>query len=62
MSAQRYPADYDGILAGNPIINFTRLTMAGRLWAQLAMMREQDGAGYIPASKIPAIAKGVLAA
>jgi feruloyl esterase len=60
MSAQRYPADYDGILAGDPIINFTRLTMAGRLWAQLAMMREADGAGYIPAAKIPAIARGVI--
>ncbi len=62
MSAQRYPEDYDGILAGNPIINFTKLTMAGRLWAQLAMVREKDGAGYIPAAKIPAIAKGVIAA
>ena len=62
MSAQRYPADYDGILAGDPIINFTRLTMAGRLWAQLAMMREADGAGYIPAAKIPVIAQGVIAA
>ena len=62
MSAQRYPDDYDGILAGDPIINFTRLTMAGRLWAQLAMYREQGGAGYIPATKIPAIARGVVAA
>jgi feruloyl esterase len=60
MSAQRYPADYDGILAGDPIINFTRLTMAGRLWAQLAMMREANGAGYIPAAKIPTIAKAVV--
>ncbi len=62
MEAQRYPDDYDGILAGDPIMNFTRLTIAGRLWAQLAMYREGDGAGYIPATKIPAIAAAVVAA
>lgn len=62
MAAQRYPDDYDGILAGNPIINFTRLTMAGRLWAQLAMFRQDNGAGYIPAAKIPVISAGVNAA
>ena len=51
MEAQRYPDDYDGILAGDPIMNFTRLTIAGRLWGQLAMFRESDGAGYIPATR-----------
>jgi feruloyl esterase len=62
MEAQRYPADYNGILAGDPIMNFTKLTMAGRLWAQLAMYREANGAGYIPATKIPTIAAAVIAA
>jgi len=62
MEAQRYPADFDGILAGDPIMNFTRLTMAGRLWAQLAMYRQAGGAGYIPATKIPAISTAVIGA
>ena len=60
MEAQRYPGDYDGILAGDPTINFTRLTTAGRLWMQLAMFREAGGAGYVPAAKITHLAARVL--
>ncbi|HEY7707036.1 MAG TPA: tannase/feruloyl esterase family alpha/beta hydrolase [Gaiellaceae bacterium] len=34
--AQRYPADYDGILAGAPAINWQKLHVA-QLWGQIAM-------------------------
>ena len=34
--AQRYPADYDGILAGAPAINFPKLHVA-QLWGPMLM-------------------------
>lgn len=57
MEAQRYPEDYDGIVAGDPTSDFTRLTLGGRLWEAIATLK--DPAAYIPASKIPAIAAAV---
>ena len=58
MEAQRYPDDYNGIVAGDPTSAFTRLVAGGRLWVELAVLREPDA--YIPASKIPLIAKAVV--
>jgi len=60
MEAQRYPADYDGIVAGDPTANFTRLTLGGRLWEAIATLK--DPARYIPAAKIPAIARATASA
>jgi feruloyl esterase len=60
MEAQRFPADYDGIVAGDPTADFTRLTLGGRLWGAIATLKEP--ASYIPASKIPAIARATAAA
>ena len=60
MEAQRYPADYDGIVAGDPTADFTHLTLGGRLWEAVATLK--DPARYIPAAKIPVIAAATVAA
>lgn len=57
MEAQRYPADYDGIIAGAPANNWTPMLTAG-----LHALQMLDGPGYIPGAKAPAIAKAVVAA
>ena len=59
MEAQRYPEDYDGILAGAPANYWTHLLMAGA-WEAQALLK--DPASYIPASKIPALGAAVNAA
>jgi hypothetical protein len=59
MEAQRYPADYDGIIAGAPAGSFTRI-VASFTWNLQAA--EIDPAAYIPADKYPAIEAAVLAA
>jgi feruloyl esterase len=60
MEAQRFPDDYDGIVAGAPAANWTRFQTGGHLWVVLALNKEPGR--YIPASKLPAIAKAVNAA
>ncbi len=57
IEAQRYPADFDGIIAGDPANNWTRHYAGGHLWAAFAM----EGDGYIPAAKIPLLADAVNA-
>ena len=57
MEAQRYPEDYDGILAGAPANYWTHL-LAGAIYD--AQTTTLDPASYIPSSKIPAIAKAVI--
>jgi feruloyl esterase len=59
MEAQRFPEDYDGILAGAPA-NFWTHLLVGGMWVNLATLLDQ--ASYIPASKLPAIGASVLAA
>ena len=56
MEAQRFPEDYDGILAGAPANYWSRLltNAVANLQAQTA----EDGS-YIPGSKLPAVAKAV---
>jgi hypothetical protein len=56
MEAQRYPEDYDGILAGAPANYWTHL-LAGAIYD--AQTTTLDPASYIPPSKIPTIAKAV---
>jgi hypothetical protein len=57
MEAQRYPNDYDGIIAGAPANAWVPMLTAG-----LKVVQALDQAGYIPPAKIPAISKAVLAA
>jgi len=57
MEAQRFPGDYDGIIAGasaNPRtqLNAAHLAVHQKVW--------RDPAGYIPAAKFPAIHAAVL--
>jgi tannase/feruloyl esterase len=56
MEAQRYPGDYDGILAGAPANYWTHLLSSALYDAQTTTL---DPASYIPPNKIPTIAKAV---
>ncbi len=55
--AQRFPRDYDGIIAGAPANYWTHL-MAGDLWPALATLK--DPASYIPKEKYALIHQAVL--
>ncbi len=55
--AQKFPNDYDGIVAGAPANNWTHL-MASALWVGQATLK--DVASYIPPSKYPVIHRAVL--
>ena len=59
MEAQRYPEDYDGILAGAPANYWTALLTTSAVDTQALTL---DAASYIPQTKIPAIAAAVVAA
>jgi hypothetical protein len=59
MEVQRFPGDYDGVLAGAPANYWTHL-LTSALWDAQALTAEPGS--YIPSSKIPAIATAVNAA
>ncbi len=59
MEAQRYPADYDGILAGAPANYWTTLLSTAVADTQALTL---DPASFIPPAKIPAIGAAVVAA
>ncbi|HEX4646521.1 MAG TPA: tannase/feruloyl esterase family alpha/beta hydrolase, partial [Verrucomicrobiae bacterium] len=59
MEAQRFPGDYNGILAGAPANYWSHLLTSG-LWDTQALAN--DDASYFPAAKLPAIARAVNAA
>jgi feruloyl esterase len=59
MEAQRYPADYDGVVAGAPANNWTRL-MAGDFDGVLAVLK--DPASHLSPSALSILHRAVLAA
>jgi len=59
MEVQRFPEDYDGIIAGAPANYWTRLLTTAIFDVQALQMNPES---YIPAAKIPAISAAVLAA
>ncbi|MBS1855064.1 MAG: tannase/feruloyl esterase family alpha/beta hydrolase [Acidobacteria bacterium] len=59
MEAQRYPEDFNGIVAGAPANAWSRL-FAGFVWNEQALLA--DPASAIPPAKLAAIQKAVLAA
>jgi hypothetical protein len=59
MEAQRYPNDYDGIIAGAPANQFTHI-LSGFAWNLQATL--SDPGSYIPSSKYKAIEAAALAA
>ena len=59
MEAQRFPEDYDGILAGAPANNWAHMLTGG---VALIQATQKDPAAYISALKLPAIHRASLAA
>jgi feruloyl esterase len=57
---QRYPEDFDGVIAGDPANYWTHLYMGGHIWIAQATLL--DDASYIPAAKTAAIGNAVNAA
>jgi hypothetical protein len=59
VEAQRFPYDFDGIVAGAPVINETGAGME-LLWTIVAN-RDEDGKQILPSSKVPMIHDAVIA-
>src|SRR5207253_2858588 len=59
MEAQRYPEDFNGVLAGAPAANWSHL-FTGFVWNEQALL-SSPGSG-IPPAKLPVLQNGVLAA
>jgi len=60
MEAQRFPEDFDGILAGAPAYDWTRMLSGGL--DVLQALYGRDPAAYISSLKVPAIHNAVMAA
>jgi len=59
MEAQRYPADYDGIIAGAPAYYWTHL-MTGALWGNQILTASPGG--YLSPAKVATIDAAIVAA
>ena len=61
IEAQRYPDDYDGIIAGAPVIDYTHV-FAGLAVIDFVSFGVGEKAGYLPPGKLPTIEAAALAA
>ncbi len=57
MEAQRYPDDFDGIIAGDPANDWTRFYAGAHLWYSLAMLADEES--YIAPAKLSALGNAV---
>ena len=57
MEAQRYPGDYDGIIAGDPANDWTRFYSGAHLWYSLATLSDPES--FLPEHKILALGTAV---
>ncbi len=58
VEAQRFPDDFDGIIAGSPA-NFWTHLLAGNVWNEQALL--DDPASYIPSALLPVLSNAALA-
>jgi Tannase and feruloyl esterase len=61
MSAQRFPHDFDGVIAGAPALDYTGLVATQAAWAVQANAGA-DGREVLDRAKVPQIAQAVLEA
>jgi feruloyl esterase len=59
MAAQRYPDDFDGIVAGAPTHDYTRFYAGAHLWYAIATLKDEGS--YIPPDKLPILDRAVVA-
>ena len=57
MEAQRYPDDFDGIVAGNPANDWTRFYAGAHLWYSQVMLADQEA--WIPPAKLQTLGDAV---
>ena len=57
VAAQRYPADFDGIVAGSPGLDWTSRAISA---VRVNQAFERDAAAKVPAAKFPAIGAAVM--
>lgn len=60
MEAQRYPNDFDGIIAGNPANDWTRFYAGSHLWYSQALLSDPES--YLPPEKLPLLGNAINAA
>ena len=60
MEVQRYPNDYDGVLAGSALVSWTKQMGEHFLWDALVLLKDPES--NIPVNKLPAIADASMAA
>jgi feruloyl esterase len=57
---QRYPEDYDGVIAGDPAYYITRLQAGSEYISWIALKDGVEAPGYIPPAKYPVLHRAAL--